>query len=195
MDKSQWHVYLNQFSIHEAIKPGHWGPPCWNFADYLCFSYPIAPTAEEQQNIANYFNALKHVLPCVTCKTDFKQMLEEDPIDRHLHSREALVLWILDKHNRVNSKLGKKQLRIDEYVDHFQQRHAFKMAPSARSPTGTSMKAAQSSAAQARALSSEKEEPCCSGTSYKTLLWILLAVGVLFGAAYVFSKRAKTINH
>lgn len=45
------HIFLNQFAIGEAIRPPNWGPSCWNFIDHVCFSYPIAPTAEEQQEV------------------------------------------------------------------------------------------------------------------------------------------------
>lgn len=106
MDR-ECHLFLNQFSIAEAIKPNNWGPQCWGFLDHVAFSFPIAPNATEQQHVYDYFHSLKNVLPCVTCKNDFAKMLEEDPIDRHLHCREALVLWLLDKHNKVNIKLGK----------------------------------------------------------------------------------------
>lgn len=183
MDNSEWHTYLNQLVISDAIRPSNWGPPCWNFLDYLCFSYPIAPNAEEQQNMANYFNALKNVLPCLTCKTDFKQMLDEDPIDRHLHSREALTLWLLDKHNRVNSKLGKKQLSINDYVNHFKKRHQ----PRLHEPTPNKMQMMAAQASQKK----KEEEPCCSPSSYKALIWILLGVAGLLGIAYVMSKSKK----
>ena len=60
MDR-ECHLFLNQFSITEAIKPNNWGPQCWGFLDHVAFSFPIAPNATEQQHVYDYFHSLKNV--------------------------------------------------------------------------------------------------------------------------------------
>lgn len=102
--------------ITEIINPNHWGPSCWHFLHSVSLSYPLTPTEDEKKHMYNFFHALKHVLPCVTCKVDFAQMLEDDPIERHLQSRQALSRWLVDKHNAVNLKTGKPILSYEDAV-------------------------------------------------------------------------------
>jgi hypothetical protein len=116
-----WMQLLNQDSIANAIRPKSWGPACWRFLDCLAFSYPATPSADQQANMAAFFHALKNVLPCYSCRTDFTRMMENEPIERHLHSRESLTRWLNDKHNQVNQKLGVSVVPYPVYVTEFCQ--------------------------------------------------------------------------
>lgn len=114
-----WMSLLNEPSIGNAIRPKSWGPACWRFLDCLAFSYPCTPSHEQQADMAEFFHALKKVLPCYSCRTDFTKMMDEDPIERHLHSREALTRWLNGKHNNVNRKLGTTTMPYPVYVSNF----------------------------------------------------------------------------
>ncbi len=114
--ENNWEKILNQPSIPHVIKPKTWGPPLWAFLHCLALAYPLHPSMEEQANMHRYFHAMKNVLPCHVCKVDFNRMMEDDPIEYHLDSREKLCRWIVDKHNQVNAKTGAPQQSFEDSV-------------------------------------------------------------------------------
>lgn len=101
------YALLDKSVIPQVVRPRHWGPQCWRFLHCVTLAYPkSSPTPQQQHEMREFFHALKHVLPCHSCRHDFAQMLEDDPIERHLQSREALSRWLVNKHNEVNIKTG-----------------------------------------------------------------------------------------
>jgi len=113
---AHWQEILSQPNIGNAIRPKEWGPSCWKFLDCLVFSYPLNPTEEQQAAMASFFHSLKNVLPCYSCRVDFTRMMEKQPIESHLHSREALARWLHEQHNNVNRKLGTPTISFEQYV-------------------------------------------------------------------------------
>lgn len=177
-DKGQWMQLLNQTNIRNAIAPKAWGPACWKFMDCLAFSYPLTPSPEQQANMAAYFHALKNVLPCYSCRRDFTQMMDDDPIERHLHSREALSRWLNDKHNRVNQKLGTPTISYPEYVSNF---------ISATQPTTTTRDTPLVMGAQAQA---PPPPPQSSATAGKWAA-LIVVLGLILGVGVVLAKAQR----
>jgi hypothetical protein len=114
--QQQWEQILNQPTIPHVIKPKVWGPHLWSFLHCLALAYPQHPSMEDQANMHRYFHAMKNVLPCHMCKVDFTRMIEDDPIEYHLDSREKLCRWIVDKHNQVNAKIGAPAMSFEDSV-------------------------------------------------------------------------------
>lgn len=103
--------------IGAVVKPTAWGPSAWTLLHSVSFAYPLVPTAEEQQHMLQFVHSLRHVLPCAACKEDFGSILERNPLERHLHSREALARWMNGVHNEVNTKLGKPTMTFEDSVE------------------------------------------------------------------------------
>lgn len=114
-----WVEIINQPHISKAVSPRRWGSGGWTLLDSIGFSYPLHPTPDDKQKVANFYHAFKHVLPCSSCRRDFMAMLDEDPIENHLYSREALTRWLNKVHNHVNAKLGKPYFAYEDYVAKF----------------------------------------------------------------------------
>ena len=114
--KDQCDEILSRHTIHEIIKPRIWGPSCWTFLHHVALAYPLYPTDEDKAAVHRYFHALKEVLPCYTCKRDFAKMMDDDPIEFHLQSRESLCRWLHDKHNQVNAKTGAPTMEFEESI-------------------------------------------------------------------------------
>ena len=92
------------------MKPEYWGPHAWKFLHYVCLNYPDNPTKDDTDAMKNYINSFSEIIPCPTCKSDFKKIIEEYDLNTILESRESLFEWSVDVHNRVNAKLGKRTL-------------------------------------------------------------------------------------
>lgn len=85
-----------------------WGPAAWNFLHTCTFSYPEKPTIEEQNDAERLFVSLKHLLPCSSCRDHYSSEIDQHPPDTR--SQSTLSNWLVDLHNRVNLRLGKKTM-------------------------------------------------------------------------------------
>lgn len=99
-------------------KPGYnqntWGPACWFMLHSATFNYPINPTLEDKKNYYNFFTSLKNILPCGYCRKNYERNLVENPIK--LNCRKDLACWLIDLHNEVNGKEGKRHYSYEEVL-------------------------------------------------------------------------------
>jgi hypothetical protein len=95
------------------MKTSLWGPSAWQFLHAATFAYPEEPTKEHKEAARNLFKSLKLMLPCGDCCTHYCSGFDGDPVDNHLHSRDALSRWLVAFHNKVNVRLGKPEVSFD----------------------------------------------------------------------------------
>ena len=96
------------------MKPEIWGPHAWIFLHSITLEYPDHPTNEDKQNMTNFINALKYVLPCHKCKINFNDHLQSHPLTNNiLSSKSNLIKWLIDIHNSVNKLTNKKELTYE----------------------------------------------------------------------------------
>ena len=100
--------------MKQSIKPDIWGPHGWKFMHYVTLGYPDHPTHNDKQNYKNFFQSLQNVLPCAKCAQNYKKNLNESPIDNNLETRDHLVKWLIDIHNKVNLETGKSEIPYEE---------------------------------------------------------------------------------
>ena len=91
-----------------------WGPSAWRFLHSVTFAYPDAPSKEHKEAARSLFRSLKLMLPCGDCCTHYCSGFDGDPVDNHLHSRDALSRWLVAFHNKVNARLGKPEVQFEE---------------------------------------------------------------------------------
>ncbi len=96
------------------MNPTVWGPHFWNVLNILALTYPEKPDVQDQNNMTAFITSLSNVLPCDKCKVHFKKNLEKFPLSQALTSRNNLIKWVIDVHNEVNQRNGK---RIYSYED------------------------------------------------------------------------------
>lgn len=86
-----------------------WGPSQWEALHNITFNYPHNPTDDDKEKYYNYFMALSYVLPCCTCRDNFKKHLSEGETKltmEHLANRESLTKWLHFFHQAVCKRLG-----------------------------------------------------------------------------------------
>ena len=54
-----------------------------------------------EKSISSFF-------PCKLCTIHWEKTLENSDIDNILNSRNNLMVWLCEKHNEINIKLGKE---------------------------------------------------------------------------------------
>jgi len=60
---------------------------------------------EKQEQLKRYINDFADLYPCSMCGNHFKQLIKQHPPD--VSSGRAFMMWICDRHNNVNNRLGK----------------------------------------------------------------------------------------
>ena len=73
--------------------------------------YPDKPSEEKKAAVRSFYDSLSKLYPCHFCADDLKIDLKKYEI--RTESREALMKWTCEMHNRVNVKLGKPEYSCD----------------------------------------------------------------------------------
>jgi len=104
----------------DNINPDLWGPHCWKFLNYLATSYPEKPTQDIKNNVKNFINSLKNVIPCEKCREHFQLNLKNYPLDDNiLNNKNNLIEWLIKVHNEVNTRTGKKIFTRSDFDDKY----------------------------------------------------------------------------
>lgn len=100
------------------INPKKWGESYWKMSHYITLAYPNNPSSEDKTVVKIHFENLKHLLPCENCRSHYSQNLKSNPLtDEILSSKYQLIKWLIDLHNSVNRRNGKKEYTIDEVIE------------------------------------------------------------------------------
>lgn len=99
--------------------PRLWGPKFWFTLHTISVFYPEKPNQHEMASAINLFDSLTYLLPCETCKTHYKAMLDLDPVRNHVGSRNELVRYVLNLHNSVAARIKKPTYTYAQFIDEF----------------------------------------------------------------------------
>jgi hypothetical protein len=105
---------------YKNIDPTIWGPYLWKFMHYLTLAYPDNPTEDDKNNLFNFFDSVKEVIPCEKCRHNFQVHLETSPLTEEiLEDNVKVVKWLYNIHNNVNKALNKPILPYDDFIKEY----------------------------------------------------------------------------
>lgn len=84
-----------------------WGPAMWKTLHLITFSYPEKPSFGQKKQHYDFFNNLRYTIPCIFCRKNYIDHLNEIPLEPHLDNNILLIKWLIDIHNLVNKQLNK----------------------------------------------------------------------------------------
>ncbi len=87
--------------------PTTWGPIFWHTIHITALGYPVAPTYADKKAAKEFYESLMHLIPCPMCRNHYREHLTTSPISPSLDTRDDLLSWTVDLHNKVNIMLGK----------------------------------------------------------------------------------------
>lgn len=143
-----------------GMSPAVWGPIFWHTIHIVALGYPDSPSETERAAATAFYNSLREVIPCPICKEHYRTFLDATP--PQVGSRQELIRWTFDLHNKVNAALGKRVLTFQEFI------------------------------AKTRALAASAHTvlPCPStGFDASTALGLLAIVGIAGAAAYYYKNK------
>jgi hypothetical protein len=97
------------------LDPTVWGPHFWFFLHTLALSYPQHPNSVTKKKYYELIQNLPLFIPVESIGTSFEKLLDEYPVTAYLDSRESLVKWLHFIHNKINEKLEKPKITLNEF--------------------------------------------------------------------------------
>lgn len=89
-----------------------WGPKWWSTMHLMSFTYPVKPTPKQKLTYTAAIQGIIQVLPCLDCRRHSEAYIQTKPPD--VSSRSTLSKWMVEFHNNVNHRLGKKRLSYEK---------------------------------------------------------------------------------
>tara|TARA_A100001015_G_scaffold298888_1_gene382228 strand:+ start:854 stop:1435 length:582 start_codon:yes stop_codon:yes gene_type:complete len=117
----------NHYNSGDGMLTSVWGPPMWHTLHTISFNYPVNPTKDDIENYYNYFDSLRHILPCRYCRENYIDNLKKLKFSRKLFkNRECLSKFVYVLHEMVNKNLGKESgltyNQVRDRYEHFRSR-------------------------------------------------------------------------
>ena len=103
-----------------ALDSNIWGPHMWFFLHTSAMCYPLHPNATTKKKFYDFFQNLHLFIPVESIGSYFSQLLDEYPISPYLDNRESLIRWVWFIHNKINEKLEKPLITLNDfYINYY----------------------------------------------------------------------------
>ena len=104
------------------LDPKVWGPHYWFFIHTVAMTYPVRPNAVTKKKYYELIQNLPLFIPVENMSGEFSKLLDKYPVTPYLDNRESLIRWTHFIHNKINQKLEKPQISLNEfYVKYYEE--------------------------------------------------------------------------
>jgi FAD-linked sulfhydryl oxidase len=97
--------------------PSVWGPHYWFFLHTVAQTYPEHPNEVTKRKYYDLLQNMPLFIPNPEIGNKFSDLLDKYPVTPYLESRQSLIHWVHFIHNKVNAKLGKRELSLHESLE------------------------------------------------------------------------------
>ena len=97
------------------LDPAIWGPHYWFFLHTMSITYPIMPNALTKKKYYEFIQNLPLFIPVEKISTEFSKLIDQYPITPYLDNRDSFIRWTHFIHNKINQKLEKPELTLNEF--------------------------------------------------------------------------------
>ena len=111
-----------ELSGKSNINPLIWGPHFWQVFHFTAFGYPENPNEADKEVYKQFYINFLKILPCNACVDSSQEILNVNDINNAVISKQELIKWTYNFHNKVNIKLGKKSPSFENFVSNFTSR-------------------------------------------------------------------------
>jgi len=99
----------------DTLNPNIWGKHYWFFLHTMTLHYPNNPNEKIKKVYYQFFHNLSYFLPNKSFASNFDKLLEEYPLTPYLDSRDKLIKWVHFIHNKINERLEKPTISLEEF--------------------------------------------------------------------------------
>ena len=97
------------------LDPNIWGPHYWFFLHTLVMTYPHHPNAVTKKKYYEFIQNLPLFLPVEEISGEFSKLIDKYPVTPYLDNRDSFVRWMHFIHNKINEKLEKPQISLNDF--------------------------------------------------------------------------------
>jgi hypothetical protein len=104
------------------LDPKIWGPHYWFFLHTVAMTYPIRPNAVTKKKYYEFIQNMPLFIPVENMSGEFSKLLDKYPVAPYLDNRESLIRWTHFIHNKINQKLEKPQVSLNDfYIKYYEE--------------------------------------------------------------------------
>jgi hypothetical protein len=97
------------------LDPKIWGPHYWFFIHTVAMTYPIRPNAVTKKKYYEFIQNLPLFLRVEEISGEFSKLIDKYPVTPYLDNRDSFVRWMHFIHNKINEKLEKPQISLNDF--------------------------------------------------------------------------------
>lgn len=98
-----------------ALNPEVWGPHFWFMLHTMALTYPHHPNSVTKKKYYDFISNLPLFIPVADIGKDFERLLDKYPISSYLDSRTSFTKWMHFIHNKINEKLEKPKINMNDF--------------------------------------------------------------------------------
>jgi len=104
------------------LDPAVWGPHFWFFLHTLALTYPNHPNEVTKKKYYEFIQNLPLFLPVESISKEFEHLINTYPVIPYLDNSTSFVKWIHFIHNKINEKLEKPKMSLNDFhVRYYEQ--------------------------------------------------------------------------
>jgi len=97
------------------LDPKIWGPHYWFFLHTVAMTYPHHPNAVTKKKYYEFIQNFPLFVPVEEISKELEKMIDLYPITPYLDNRDSFVRWTHFIHNKINEKLEKPQISLNDF--------------------------------------------------------------------------------
>lgn len=105
------------------LDPKVWGPHYWFFLHTIAMTYPEHPNEVTMKKYYEFIQNLPLFIPVEKISAEFCELLDRYPVQPYLTNRDSFVQWINFIHNKINEKLEKPTLSLQEFMEEYKAQY------------------------------------------------------------------------
>jgi len=105
------------------LDPKVWGPHMWFFINTIAITYPNRPNAITKKKYYDFMQNLPMFIPIEQMSGEFSKLLDEYPIQPYLDTKESFIRWVWFIHNKINEKLEKPQITLNDFYKQYYEEY------------------------------------------------------------------------
>jgi len=97
------------------LDPKVWGPHYWFFLHTVAMTYPHHPNSVTKKKYYEFIQNIPLFLPVSEISGEFSKLIDKYPITPYLDNRDSFVRWVHFMHNKINEKLEKPKVSLNDF--------------------------------------------------------------------------------
>ena len=103
------------------FKSSIWGPHYWFVLHTTAITYPMKPNEITRKKYYDFIQNIPLIIPNKDVAVSFSKLLDQYPVSPYLDSRDSFLKWINFIHNKINTKLGKKEISVEQMIREYHE--------------------------------------------------------------------------